>query len=741
MALPTPIKPGPWPHLRFGGAQALAGTLGSLAILAVPLSLGLLAFAALGPAAARAGVTAAFVTITFGGLLYALASRAAMPTGGPSSATSLILGGLAAQLVADAAVFDGSATGAQRVLAGCGIAVALSGLLQVAFARVGMARLARMVPRPVLGGFMNGVALLILVGQVPLVLGLPSASWPGPDGWSAMQPWALALAALTVVGIVVLTRLRTRLPPLMTALVAATALHAGLTAAWPALALGPTVGDIGFDGIDWPMQTVWGSPQALVPLIDHAGAMLATAVVLALIGTLESMLGLLALDEQLATRHDPGRELAAIGACNLIGGLLGGLPMVLLRARAIAIVQAGGRTALAAAAGSLAAGLLFVPGAALLAMLPLPVLGAIMVVIGVGLVDRWAGRMFAAWWRTDVSADLRAGLTVMLSVCLLTLWQGFAAGVVLGLLLSMLIFIARMNRSLLRTTSHGGERRSRRIWPAALERQLEPLRPSIAIWELEGAVFFGNADRLLEQAEVMPAGSRALVLCLARVTSVDETGAAALARLSTWLQRRGVTLLLAAGDDEQAPVGRALRAYGITLPRLPDADRAIEQAELHVLGANAEQTQVAVPLESSDLFRGLAAPERSIVAARMPRRVLAPDERLFAQGDAADGLFVVVQGSVTVIGRAGHRSRRYLSISPGMMLGETAMLDGGRRSADAVADAACVLHHLGSATLHELGEQHPHIASTIHRNIAVHLSARLRAASAAWFTAGADGTS
>ncbi|HNI86499.1 MAG TPA: hypothetical protein PLM38_14120, partial [Ottowia sp.] len=73
-------------------------------------------------------------------------------------------------------------------------------------------------------------------------------------------------------------------------------------------------------------------------------------------------------------------------------------------------------------------------------------------------------------------------------------------------------------------------------------------------------------------------------------------------------------------------------------------------------------------------------------------------------------------------------------VSPGMMLGETAMLDGGGRSADAVADTAAVLHHLSTEALAELGRTLPEAALQMHRNIGVYLSGRLRAASAAWWT-------
>lgn len=703
-----------------------------MAVVAVPLSLCLLALAPLGAAGTRPGLMAAFVTAALGGLLYAALGRAVLPAAGPSSATTLILAGLVLQLAADPTVLDGSPAGVLRVLAGASAAVALSGLLQIVMARAGLARLARLVPRPVLGGFMNGVALLILIGQLPLLAGqLPGA--PLHTLFAGLQPAALALGLGTAAGILLLERLRARLPSVLLALVAGTVVHGLLQGGQPPGAVGPAVGAVPPLSLEEPALALVLRALEADALLPHALAIATTALVLALIGGLETVLGLLALDEQLGARHDPQRELQAMGLCNLVCGALGGLPVVVLRARAVAIVQAGGRSRTAAAVGSLALALLFLAGTPLLARLPLPVLGGVMVVIAIGLVDRWAGTLLARWWRGDASADLRSALAVMTAVCVATVALGFAAGVALGVPLSMLIFIVRMNRSLLRSDCSALERPSRRWYPASIEARLRPLRPQVRIWELEGALFFGNADRLLTHVDTLPGAVRALVLDLRHVNSIDETGASALLRLGQVLKRRRV-LLLATGIPEGSPCDRALRSFHVELPRQPDIDRATEMAEHHLLGDAAEGTLVGVPLQGCELLRGLDAGQRSSAAALMPMRRLAPGEVLFRQGDPADGLFVVVQGSVSLIGSDGRVSQRYLSVSPGMMLGEAAMLDGGGRSADAVADTAVVLHHLSAEALAELGRTQPAVALQMHRNMAVYLSGRLRSASSAWWT-------
>lgn len=714
--------------------QITGGVIGTLSFLAVPLSVGLLAFAPLGAGAGAVGLVAAFVATAIGGLVHAAFSRARLPAAGPNSATALMLAGLLTALMADPRLAPSRPDALPVLLAACALAVALAGAIQVLLAAGGLAVLARLVPRPVLAGFMNGVALLIILAQLPLLLGaLPGQPADGERLAAALaqpMPSWLALAALAC--LLVLQRLRPQWPAAVLVLVAGTALAQLLPALQAGWSAGPAIG---------PVPVRPPDPLSLLPLLqpagwpllaDHAATLVGTALVIALVGGLESLLSQQALDEQMQARHDPGRELAALGVANIVTGLLGGLPVVQTRVRALATWRAGGSRALATVAGCVAVGVVYVAGAPLLALLPLPLLAATMVMAGIGLADGWSGRLLRHGWRGDTSAELRTALWVMLAVCGVTLWLGFAAGVLLGVLLSMAIFVARMNRSLLRAQGTAAERPSRRIYPPDVEARLQPLRGSVAVWELEGALFFGNADRLPALAESLPRSTRALVIDLARVGSVDESGAAAFGRLAGLMAHRPVAVHLA-GLTEGSALARTLLAHGIELPRWPDADRAIEAAEQGLLGPAAESTLKARPLLESDLLQGLGEDDAAIVQAAMQERRLFEGELLFRQGDEADGLYVLTVGSVSVVGHGDGRTQRYLSLSPGMMVGETAMLDGGRRSADAVADGFAVLHHLDAAALARLEAAHPAIAARLHRNIAVHLSRRLRAASAAWW--------
>ena len=151
---------------------SLSGAWVALETIAIVLTLGLLAFAPLG-AAAPLGIAAAFAAVIAGGLVYALLGSAASPSAGPTSATALILAGLVARLTQDARFDLHSPDGVATLLALVASSVVLMGLFQILMGLAGLGRLARFVPQPVLAGFMNGVALLILFAQIPILLGLP----------------------------------------------------------------------------------------------------------------------------------------------------------------------------------------------------------------------------------------------------------------------------------------------------------------------------------------------------------------------------------------------------------------------------------------------------------------------------------------------------------------------------------------------------------------------------------------
>ncbi len=713
----------------------LSGAVVALETVAIVLTLGLLAYAPLG-VSAPLGIGAAFAAVIAGGLVYAVFGSAASPSAGPTSATALILAGLVAQLVQDARFDLSSPQGLATLLAVTASSVVLMGLFQILMGLAGLGRLARFVPQPVLAGFMNGVALLILLSQIPILLGLPALTrWTDPVSLSQAQPLALLVGLATASTVWLVSWKWSRASSSLIGLALGCLLFFTLMALIPSAALGDLVGPL-------PQGVV--KPDGLLPLADsgawtlllaHGKAVFLTGAVLAVIGSLESLLVALASDQHVSSQHDPGRELLSIGAANVVSGLCAGLPLVLSNARCVLLLKNGAVGRGPALASVLAFLVIYAVGGSLLALLPKVVLAGMMVTIAVALSDRWTRQLLGQWWSGERSPDLRHSLVVVALVGVVTVLFGFVAAVGMGCLLAMLMFISAMNRSLIRARFSALERPSRRIYGPAQVRLLQRERQRVVLIELEGALFFGSAERLTLEASALAPDCRCLVLDLSQVSMIDASGAMLLQQLSNQLAHRGVSLLLA-GVSADNDRGKRLRNFGCFRDSLPgggrsdwwpDADRAIEAAEqMLLIEAGIDASQTVVPLGDTSLMRSLSADQFARVRQHMQAHSLRAGEILFRQGDPGDRLYVLTQGSISIIGGKGPVRPRFVSFSPGIMIGEISMLDGAGRSADAIADTEAVVWSLTRESFDALALADPLLGERLTRNIAIHLADRLR---------------
>lgn len=755
-----------------GSARALGELRGAAnataAMVPFVLVYGVIAYGAGGRELALAGLGASLLAVVLGGALLATISRARMAAASPSASSCLILGAAVAGWLRDPAL--AAAGGMTGLLALAGLTVLLAGLLTVLLGVCRAGSLVGFVPRPVLSGFMNGVAVLIVLSQVPALLGLEPGAL-ARQGWRALASGsllALVLAALTALLMAGVQRAAPRAPAALLALVLGCVAVGVLEWAWPWWR------DDQFLRIDhlgplqpaWPgfaLAALWG--EAGVALLQrHGGTVVSTALVVALIGSLESVLNMAAVDQHLRVRSDPNRLLLAVGLTNVAMGLACALPVVNMRLRALATLQGGGQGRGAIFGGSALLAVVFLLVAPWGDWIPWPVVAGILVMLAWTLVDGWSlglVRKGLARWGAGESGlpsapeqDRLLSLGVMAAVCGVTVALGFVPGVALGLVLSMALLLRLLHRSLIRQRSDGAALPSRRIYPPAHEAWLGPRRSAIDTVELEGALFFGNVERLRQAVEREPDAlqgrRRAVVLDFRRVTAIDASAAVMLAGLRDELARGSVSLLLA-GVTADNRHGQVLLAYephaapgAAVAPErswrlYPDADHATEAAEHELLSqAGLRPWGAAVPLQASMLLQGLDEAAAAQAAAHMSTRRLQPGEQLFAQGDAGDALYVLEAGSLSV--RDPITGQRFLSLSPGMIVGETALLDGRGRTAEAVADGAtdsggeggATVHRLSAAALQRLQAEAPTVAAVVYLNVARHLSQRLRDAAAAW---------
>ncbi|MFO1339409.1 MAG: SulP family inorganic anion transporter [Burkholderiaceae bacterium] len=498
----------------------------TVGVVALPLAM---AFAIASGVKPEQGLFTAIIA----GLLIAALGGSSVQIGGPAGAFIVIVYGIVERY------------GLANLL----IATSLAGVLLFAMGLLRLGALVRYIPVSIVIGFTNGIAVLIGLSQLKDLLGLRVAKMPADfftqlatlaRHLDSFNPWALGLGATSLAIVVFwpktyampmapvglaqkLRRHASQVPGTVVALAAATLL--AHTMALPVETIGSRFG---------------GIPQALpafaLPDFEWATVkqLVIPTVTIALLGAIESLLCARVADNLTELpRHDPNQELMAQGVANFVVPFFGGIPATGTIARTVTNVRAG--------ASSPVAGI--VHAATLLAI----VLVAAPLALHVPLAALAGILLFVAWnmgeWREF--ARLRHFLlpyrVVLVGTFVLTVVFDLTVAVEMGLLSACAFFIYRMS-TLFRVTPH-----------AAGE-----LQPGVQVFELFGSLFFGAVGKIEALPAQVPAGTRAVVLEMHRLISLDTSGLDALEQLHAALQRRGVALVLANVNEQ--PLGLVRRS-------------------------------------------------------------------------------------------------------------------------------------------------------------------------------------
>lgn len=470
--------------------------------------------------------------------LYAIAGTSRQLVVSPMSATAA----LSAGIVASIAGADGDPVALTTGLAlATGIVAIVAGVLRLGF-------LAAFISEPVLKGFIIGLALTIMIGQVPDLIGVE-----GGHGSFFEKTWALLgqlgdVDPLTItVGLASLTALvvvRRTMPFLPGSLVVVL------------LAIGATIlFGLGERGLAVVGHIDAGLPRVGLPDVTgpQFAELLGGAVGLMLVGFAE---GLGAAKTYAASRGydvDPNRELAGLGVANLGSGVLSGMVVNGSLSKTAVNASAGARSQISAltAAALTVLTLLFLTG--IFEQLPLATLAAVVVVAVVELVDvrslrrLWrvrTGRM-VHFYQVTARADFMAAGAALLGVLIFDTLPGL----VIGIAVSLVLLLARTSRPRVAVLAPVGDEPGR-PWVDAERNPGYATVPGVLAVRVEGPLMFANAEyvrtRIRELAAAAP-GLRLVVLDGRATPSVDVTAAAMLVQLRGDLRRDGADLALAEG--------------------------------------------------------------------------------------------------------------------------------------------------------------------------------------------------
>ncbi|HEV7477457.1 MAG TPA: cyclic nucleotide-binding domain-containing protein, partial [Burkholderiales bacterium] len=461
------------------------------------------------------------------------------------------------------------------------------------------------------------------------------------------------------------------------------------------------------------------------------------ALALAIIASIDALLCAKILARPGEPKVNGDRLLMRLGAANALaagaGGITGGLNIGPSRDNRVF----GGRTPLSALVNAAVLLVTLVVLFPALSFLPCVAISAVILVIAVQHFDPWSLRLVrrvasaSSSYRWKVLLDL----LVVLLVAVLSVAIDIVVAVFVGVAIAALLFMVRMSRSIIRRQYRGTSVRSRKFRPLPDMDALTRTGSAILVMELQGALFFGSAEKVANEiAAQMREDARYVILDLRRITEIDSTGAEILQDINADLTSQGKFLLLSVAQPS-APA-ELLADFGVadavTRDRiLPDLDRAIAWAEDDLLRTEARpgDEQAEIALDQVGILAGFTPAEVAEVQKHVERVVYEPGRVIFREGDPGNELFIIAKGTASAsLRQASGGDIRLVSFAPGTVFGELAMLDAGARSASVATEHELVCYVLTGKDFASLSERSPAVAIKLLANLARRMSHRLREA-------------
>ncbi len=711
------------------GRDIVSGTVVSLVSLAYCLSFALLIFA--GPLAQGLsfGISAALVSAGICSLIVATGSSFARAIGGPDAAPMAIMSGLAAVVAAGVAAPDAALP---TVMAALAIAAVTTGVFLLALGSFRLAAWMRYIPYPVLAGFVAAVGWQLASGGVAVLTGHRLA-FAELETLATIENGAhigvgLAFAAAAVAA-QFLTRSHLALPIILVS--ASILCYAALMVADVDVATARanlwlmTPPDAG--GLYWP----WAHLEAVdwPALLGGANEIAAGAAIVAI----NILLNATSLELWSRRSLDLNRELSINGLANIAAGAAGGLAGNISFNRSILNTRSGatGRRA-GLISGAVLIGLVAV-GPGIVAIVPTPVLGGLLVYLGLSvLIDTFA--------RARHMFSFADYVFLAVLVVLIVRW-GYFEGIAAGIVVSCIFFVVRYSR--VDVVRHD---LTRAAFGSTVDRprsEAELLRGNggeMHIMWLRGYLFFGTANRLyatIEKRMLATDGHilRHLALDFSRVSGIDSSAVFSFVKLAHLARDNNATIAFCALSPKAIAAFRGeglLHASDRAVRSFATLDQGLEWSEDRMLAAHNKAQAAEEPVETW-LAEELGSPALATrLLAAVTRVALRKDEALFRQDDPSDSLYLIETGRLAVVmTTADGEQIRLRSMAKHTVLGEMGLYRSLKRTATVSALEPSSVLRLTEATFMNLKSEDPELCDAIHRMVARTLADRLSFANAA----------
>jgi SulP family sulfate permease len=487
----------------------------TVGLVALPLAMAFAISSGVPPQAGLyCGVVAGFLISALGGSKTQI--------GGPTGAFVVIVFGIVAQ----------------HGINGLLVCTVMAGIILVLLGLTGLGTAVRFIPRPVVVGFTNGIAVLIASTQIKDFFGLRIENVPGDfvgriravaTHFDTISPITTQLAVGALAVVILCMRYVKKVPGSIAALLLGTVVVA---------ALGLSVETIGtrFGGIPAGLPP-FTLPQFRFEMIP---VLLSPALTVALLGAIESLMSAVVADRMSGDKHNPNVELVAQGVANIVVPFVGGIPATGAIARTATNIRSGAKTPVAGMVHALTLLAVLLFAAPLAGRIPLAVLAAILMVVAYNMGEwREIPKLLKMSWAT---------ISVWLTTFALTVFADLTVAVQVGIVLAALLFIRKVAKT---TTVSAVTNES--IEDGRLHiLQSKAIPDYVTVVRIHGPFLFGATEQLSTATEPTDALTPVVILKLRNMTAIDATGLLALEDLAHRLHAAGRTLILCGAGQQPA---------------------------------------------------------------------------------------------------------------------------------------------------------------------------------------------
>ena len=485
----------------------------TVGLVALPLAM---AFAIASGLTPQAGIYCAIVT----GFLISALGGSKTQIGGPTGAFVVVVAGIVAAHGVD----------------GLFLCTMMAGILLVVMGLTGLGTAVKFIPRPVVIGFTNGIAVLIASTQVKDFFGLHIDKVPGVFGLRVevlaanFHTWSLAATALAVFTLVLLIVCRSFSPhipgPIVALLLATCAVYLFKL---PVETIGTRFG--GIPG---------GLPHVQIPKFraDLIHGLLGPAFTVAMLGAIESLMSAVVSDRMSHDRHNPNVELVAQGVANIFSPMFGGLPATGAIARTATNIRSGAQSPVAGMIHALTLLCILLCAAPLVSYVPMAVLAGILMIVSYNMGEWREIPQLLKLTKTDIS--------IWVVTFALTVFADLTVAVEAGRMLAALLFLSRVASTT--TVSQVTEDYVEDGRVHILQDKDIPYYATI--FRIHGPFLFGATDKISAITENLHKLPPVVILRLRNMTALDATGLFAIEEVARQLQASKRTLILCGAREQ-----------------------------------------------------------------------------------------------------------------------------------------------------------------------------------------------